>query len=54
MKNILLLVLMAIFGISLVIGMWYFARKWNYNLSYKAMVQETVREMIRESALKNK
>jgi phosphoribosylformylglycinamidine (FGAM) synthase-like amidotransferase family enzyme len=33
-------------------GGWMLSRKWNYNMSYKAMVKETVREMVKESALK--
>jgi len=33
-------------------GGWQLSRKWNYSFSYKAMVKETVREMVKESALK--
>ena len=43
-------------GLALIafgLTMWYAARKVNYNFSYKSMVQETVREMVKEEALKN-
>lgn len=33
-------------------GIWQVSRKWNYHFSYKSMVQETVREMVKESAIR--
>ena len=33
-------------------GGWIFVRRWNYVLGYEAMVKETIREMVREEALK--
>ena len=35
------------------IGIWQIARVWNYNLSYKSMVKQTVIEMVKEESLKN-
>lgn len=35
------------------IGMWQLARTWNYNLSYKSMVKQTIVEMVKEESLKN-
>lgn len=40
------------FIISITIGGWYCARKINYNLSYKSMVQETVKEIVKKECLK--
>lgn len=34
------------------IFMWHVQRKWHYNWSYKSMVQDTVREMVKQEALK--
>ncbi len=31
---------------------WFLIRKINYSLSYKSMVENTVREMVKEEALK--
>lgn len=31
---------------------WELQRRWNYAWSYKSMVQETVREMVKEEALR--
>jgi cytochrome oxidase assembly protein ShyY1 len=42
-------VLMVGFGI----GMWQLVRTWNYNLSYKSMVKQTIIEMVKEESLKN-
>jgi len=33
-------------------GVWQVGRKWNYELSYKSMVQDTVKEMVKPEALK--
>jgi cytoskeletal protein RodZ len=33
-------------------GFWMFSRQWNYNHSYKNMVKQTIREMVKEEALK--
>lgn len=38
--------------LSLLFGGWYLKRKINYELLYKNMVQETVREMVKPEALK--
>jgi hypothetical protein len=55
MKN-LYVVVIAIFAIAGIVGLiyggWWLKREINYNLMYKSMVQETVREMVKESALK--
>ncbi len=31
---------------------WQFERKWHYKWSYRSMVQDTVREMVKQEALK--
>ena len=33
-------------------GAWSFERYVNYNLSYKALMEQTVREMVKEEALR--
>lgn len=33
-------------------GFWMLSRQWNYNHSYKNMVKQTIREMVKEEALK--
>jgi len=60
MKNLALnlaligIVVLIIAGLSgLIYGSWWLKREINYNFMYKSMVQETVREMVKESALKN-
>lgn len=35
------------------IGVWSLARTWNYNLSYKSMVKQTIVDMVREDCLRN-
>lgn len=56
MKSFAYTVCIGILTIVLISGMiyggWQLSRKWNYSFSYKAMVKETVREMVKESALK--
>jgi len=37
-------------GISL--GGWYLVRKWNYAFAYRSFVEQTVREMVKEEALR--
>ncbi len=34
-------------------GIWHLEKKINYNLQYKDMVRETVKEMVKPEALKN-
>jgi len=51
MKNLMYII--AILGlIAAVYGGWCLERKIHYSLSYKSMVQETVREMVKEECLK--
>lgn len=38
--------------IALALGAWAVSRSINYSLSYKSMVQDTVREMVKPEALK--
>ena len=33
------------------VATWQVGRLWNYNLSYKSMVQKTVIEMVKEECL---
>jgi len=37
---------------AVVYGGWKVGRVLNYNLNYKEMVRETVRDMVKESSLK--
>ena len=55
MKNFLGILLVTVIMLVTVIilwGAWHFGKSLNYNLSYKDMVEETVREMVKESSLK--
>lgn len=38
--------------IVMAVGSWFAIRSINYSLSYKSMVQDTVREMVKPEALK--
>lgn len=51
MKFVLVLVTIAVLG-AISYGGWYMSREWNYSFSYKAMVKDTVHEMVKEDALK--
>jgi cytoskeletal protein RodZ len=50
-------IFVAIVGFLIVIlfsiWMWSLARAWNYNLSYKSMVKQTIVDMVREDCLRN-
>ena len=50
-------VVAAIVGFLIVVGIgiggWSLARTWNYNLSYKSMVKQTIVDMVREDCLRN-
>ena len=50
-------VVAAIVGFLLVVGIgigaWSLARTWNYNLSYKSMVKQTIIDMVRDDCLRN-
>jgi hypothetical protein len=39
--------------VGIIIGCWSLARTWNYNLSYKSMVKQTIIDMVREDCLRN-
>jgi len=52
LKNAIGVVAIIVITAVLSYGGWQIARKWNYNLSYKRMVKQTVIEMVKESALK--
>ena len=45
-------ILVGILALSFMYGVWQLGRIWNYNLSYKSMVEQTVRDMVKEKALK--
>lgn len=38
--------------VGFVYASWYFGRIVNYRLSYKSMVEQTVRDMVKQEALK--
>ena len=44
---VLVIVLVLMFSF----GCWLLARRIHYNLAYKSMVQETIREMVKPDAL---
>ena len=46
------IVIAVLFFCTIGLGCWYLERKINYSLSYKSMVEQTVREMVKEEALK--
>lgn len=48
----LIMVLMVMTIIGSIFGLWYIGRYANYQLLYKGFVKETVREMVKEEALK--
>jgi len=55
-KNIFLITLVIAFiGVmgAIVYGLWNLERTINYNMSYKSMVEQTVREMVKPEALKD-
>jgi membrane protein YdbS with pleckstrin-like domain len=45
-------VLIGVFVLFIIHSLWQLERKWNYGFSYKSMVQQTVREMVKEEALR--
>ena len=47
------IILLIAMGFGLAFGGWSLTRAWNYNMSYKAMVKQTIIEMVKEDALKN-
>ncbi len=46
--SIIILLIFAVIGF----GMWNIGRTINYKLSYRGMVKETIREMVKKEALK--
>lgn len=38
--------------ISLVFGIWYCGKSISYNLSYKSMVEQTIKDMVKQECLK--
>lgn len=52
MKLVLHYLAVAVLCAAMVYGAWALTRSINYKLSYKHMVQETVREMVKPEALK--
>lgn len=45
------IIVVVIAVIALAIGSWYLKRTINYNLMYKDLVQETVKEMVKQECL---
>jgi len=45
-------ILVGILALSFMYGVWQLGRIWNYNLSYKSMVEQTVRDMVKDESLK--
>lgn len=52
MKNVLIVVVGVVIVGAVGYGAFVLNRYVNYNLSYESMVRDTVREMVREEALK--
>lgn len=54
-KISILLILTAIFAIvGVSYGVWHLQKRWNYAWSYEDQVKQTIREMVKEEALKEK
>lgn len=51
MRGFLIAIATSVLILGMPLAIWYFGRVWNYNLSYKGMVKETIREMVKEDAL---
>jgi hypothetical protein len=51
MKAVVSVVAVVLF-IGLIFGGWWIKRKVNYDLIYKGLVQETIREMVKPESLK--
>lgn len=52
MRKAILILLMVGIVIGLSFAFWQFSRMINYSFSYKSMVQDTVREMVKPESLK--
>lgn len=50
-RAICVIAVVAVLG-GIVYAGWHFTRTVNYKASYKSMVEETVRDMVKEEALK--
>jgi hypothetical protein len=50
--NVALVAMTILVALFAAVAFWRIERKINYRLQYKAMVQETVREMVKPEALK--
>lgn len=48
------IIVLVMFVAVLSFGGWFVARKLNYSLSYKSMVEQTVKDMVKEECLKKK
>ena len=51
-KRIILLIVGVVMIAGAILGMYLLAKEINYSLVYKSMVRETIREMVKEEALK--
>jgi hypothetical protein len=51
---ILVYVVLFLVVIAIGFGGWFVARKVNYSLSYKSMVEQTVKDMVKDECLKER
>lgn len=51
-KNFLYLLCVFVFLVVVAVGNWFISRELNYSFSYKAMVEQSIREMVKKEALK--
>jgi hypothetical protein len=48
----ILIVVFIAFMLAISLGAWYVSRKVNYSFSYKSMVEQTVKDMVKDECLK--
>jgi hypothetical protein len=51
-KKTLLIIAGTVLFIAFSAGAWFVGRNINYSLSYKSMVEQTIRDMVKREALK--
>jgi cytochrome oxidase assembly protein ShyY1 len=52
MVKVFITILITIMVLTLMVGAWQVERRWNYTISYRQMVEETVRDMVKQESLK--
>jgi uncharacterized protein YneF (UPF0154 family) len=52
MKELTAVILLIAVIVGIIYGGFIIKRKWNYNLGYKTLVEQTIRDMVKPEALK--